>query len=134
MAEYFSPITNATIEEKLEAVKDANYAQRQGWIKPQPCRDCGQLCWRVLHKHHYDYTKHFDVIWLCRKCHAKEHARINLNLPKQEPFRLEKVAVKKLTFKQQQKLERIEKLIANSAPNTFEIDLENLTVKFSDKP
>ena len=42
-------------------------------IKPKNCTDCGREA--VLHAHHHDYTKPFDVEWLCSKCHGLRHRK-----------------------------------------------------------
>jgi hypothetical protein len=47
----------------------ANQAERQGKIVPEPCW-CGS--WDV-EKHHPDYSKPLDVVWLCHACHATMH-------------------------------------------------------------
>lgn len=48
----------------------ANHAQRWGELVPQPCADCGA---DKSEKHHEDYSKPFEIVWLCRKCHRKRH-------------------------------------------------------------
>lgn len=48
----------------------ANTYQKRGHLTPQPCRDCGSL---QSQKHHEDYGKPLDVIWLCRPCHLAHH-------------------------------------------------------------
>jgi len=50
----------------------ANVYQRRGLIQPAPCVDCGD---RSAQKHHEDYSRPLDVIWLCRSCHLKRHGR-----------------------------------------------------------
>src|SRR3990167_4835838 len=39
---------------------------------PQPCANCGKI---GKHRHHNDYTKPEDVVWLCFKCHGKLHGK-----------------------------------------------------------
>lgn len=43
-------------------------------IKPDHCSVCGVLRTpRQLHGHHADYSKPFDVIWVCSTCHGRFH-------------------------------------------------------------
>src|SRR3990167_8280290 len=37
---------------------------------PEPCRDCGKM---GKHRHHPDYNKPFEIVWLCSACHRREH-------------------------------------------------------------
>lgn len=47
-------------------------ALKTGLLVKAPC--CNYCERKVrLDAHHFDYTKPYDVIWLCRKCHLKEH-------------------------------------------------------------
>lgn len=49
-----------------------NNAVRLGKIqKPLNCSRCAMII--KLHAHHHDYTKPLEVVWLCTKCHGKEH-------------------------------------------------------------
>jgi hypothetical protein len=41
-----------------------------GKLKKLPCQECGDL---NVDGHHEDYSKPLEVIWLCRKHHAKKH-------------------------------------------------------------
>lgn len=50
----------------------ANLAQRKGVLIPQPCADCGAPADQTQ-KHHEDYDRPLDVIWLCSKCHGVRH-------------------------------------------------------------
>jgi hypothetical protein len=50
----------------------ANVYQRRGVIKPQPCRQCGNP---KAQKHHPDYSKPLEVVWLCRECHLALHSQ-----------------------------------------------------------
>lgn len=45
-------------------------AVRQGFLKKEPCSECGS---EKAEGHHEDYSKPYDVIWLCRRCHMKRH-------------------------------------------------------------
>ncbi len=46
--------------------------------KPSQCSCCGDLP-EIIYGHHWSYneTNWLDVMWLCSKCHGKEHRRIN---------------------------------------------------------
>lgn len=40
-------------------------------VKPSACSECG---WEGrIHGHHSDYSKPFQVEWLCQICHGKRH-------------------------------------------------------------
>ena len=60
---------------KLKANSLLNSAVRRGKIvKPSVCSDCKQdTPRRRLHGHHEDYSKPYDVVWLCAACHGKRH-------------------------------------------------------------
>lgn len=48
----------------------ANVYQRRGKLKkPSRCEGCGKR--RKLEKHHEDYSKALNVIWLCNPCHVE---------------------------------------------------------------
>lgn len=40
-------------------------------IKPEICQKCGVI--KSLQGHHPNYLKPLEVVWLCKKCHKKEH-------------------------------------------------------------
>lgn len=43
-------------------------------VKPPACSSCGrQLPRELIHAHHPDYRKPYDVTWLCPSCHASLH-------------------------------------------------------------
>jgi len=47
-------------------------AIRDGKImRPTTCSVCG--CVRKVESHHPDYTKPFEVVWVCRPCHRDIH-------------------------------------------------------------
>ena len=59
---------------KIKAVKLHNDRIRKGEIvRPTICSRCKEEAY--IEGHHYDYNKPLDVIWLCRKCHAKERKK-----------------------------------------------------------
>lgn len=45
-------------------------AVRRGHIVRLPCQKCGEI---KSHGHHEDYSKPFNVIWLCKKHHNEAH-------------------------------------------------------------
>ncbi len=43
-------------------------------IKPSSCQRCGEPYEAAkLHGHHEDYSRLYDVIWLCDSCHKRLH-------------------------------------------------------------
>lgn len=42
--------------------------------RPSACSSCGSKL--HVEAHHADYSKPYDVIWLCRSCHKKLHAEV----------------------------------------------------------
>ncbi len=59
--------------EKAKARVKLNNAVTAGKIIRQPCEVCGNP---KSHGHHHDYSKPFDVKWLCSIHHAQEHYKI----------------------------------------------------------
>jgi hypothetical protein len=58
-----------TIQEKARYL--LNKAVKEGRIiKPSTCSDCSKSG-VIIDGHHEDYSKPLEVIWLCKKCHAK---------------------------------------------------------------
>jgi ribosomal protein S27AE len=56
---------------KSNARAYANVYQNQyGRLVKQPCEKCGN---ENTEKHHEDYSKPLEVIWLCRQCHLDHH-------------------------------------------------------------
>lgn len=47
-------------------------ALRDGRLEREPCYFCGTN--DGVQAHHHDYSKPFDVTWLCAKCHGRHHA------------------------------------------------------------
>lgn len=63
--------------EKYAARSKLNNAAGTGRIKkPKQCEHCNLES--RLHGHHTDYSKPLDVIWLCNRCHRKEHANVSV--------------------------------------------------------
>lgn len=51
-----------------------NRAIKRGQIKkPKNCSECGST--RLIQGHHHDYSKPYDVKWLCQACHGKQHRK-----------------------------------------------------------
>jgi hypothetical protein len=49
---------------------------RSAVAKPPACEGCGQLTEKPqLSGHHRDYTKPYDVEWLCPACHGERHRK-----------------------------------------------------------
>ena len=48
-------------------------------IKPSSCEACGALCSaeKSLHAHHKDYSRPYEVTWMCVKCHGMHHRTEN---------------------------------------------------------
>ena len=58
---------------KKKVSQKLNNGIRDGKIqKPSSCFVCKKDNCRI-EGHHEDYSKPFDVMWLCRKCHAQIH-------------------------------------------------------------
>lgn len=61
--------------EKRAAHHAINNAVHSGKvIKPKCCELCGAE--GRIEAHHDDYSRPLDVIWMCRSCHADDHARM----------------------------------------------------------
>jgi len=56
--------------EKGRAAQKLRDAIRQGKITRQPCEVCGES---EAQGHHTDYSKPYDVKWLCAQHHREEH-------------------------------------------------------------
>ena len=58
--------------EKHKAREALHWATRSGRVtKPNTCSQCGTT--GRIEGHHEDYTKPFDVQWLCSRCNANVH-------------------------------------------------------------
>jgi uncharacterized protein (DUF983 family) len=75
-AEYNRPrrpkYSDLTPEQKLKANARAyaNEYQRRGLLVQKPCEVCGA---EDSQKHHPDYSKPLEVVWLCRQHHMDKH-------------------------------------------------------------
>lgn len=68
----------ANNREKYIATGKANRAARAGKIKKEACVVCGKT--GAVEKHHPDYSKPLDVVWLCRVHHSHvHHGKISLS-------------------------------------------------------
>ena len=62
--------------EKVKAHSKIYWATKTGKIsRPQSCDLCFISC--KPSAHHHDYTKPFDVKWLCKDCHAIQHRKFD---------------------------------------------------------
>lgn len=59
--------------DRSTARRMANAAVKKGQIKKKPCERCGAV---KSEKHHDDYSKPLEVIWLCRPCHIEHHKKM----------------------------------------------------------
>lgn len=51
------------------------YQVRNGLIvRPDKCESCGITC--KVQAHHEDYSRPYDVKWLCFVCHRKQHGQL----------------------------------------------------------
>lgn len=58
--------------EKVRARKAVRSAIQKGKLERQPCEECGEP---DAQAHHEDYSKPFDIRWLCFKHHREEHGQ-----------------------------------------------------------
>ncbi len=58
-------------KEKIRAQNKLNYAVRMGRIIRQSCEGCDST--DKVNAHHHDYSKPYDVEWLCQDCHKSHH-------------------------------------------------------------
>lgn len=60
-------------KQKYSAQRAIRRLIKLGMITRQPCERCGNGngC-----AHHPDYSKPFDVVWLCQSHHAEEHRKL----------------------------------------------------------
>lgn len=57
---------------KVQARNKIHYHVKAGnIIRPDSCETCGTHC--KPHAHHCDYSKPFEVMWLCKPCHSEWH-------------------------------------------------------------
>ncbi len=63
---------SAAVRFKERARDKIRNAIRDGRLTREPCEVCGGLA----ETHHPDYSKPFDVMWLCTTHHGAEHKRM----------------------------------------------------------
>ena len=51
----------------------ANAVNAGRLVRPDRCGICGGT--GVIHGHHADYAEPLSVIWVCRACHGRLHAK-----------------------------------------------------------
>ena len=49
-------------------------ARRANRERPDACWDCGKPA-DILHRHHPDYAKPKEIVWLCPACHGIRHQK-----------------------------------------------------------
>ena len=64
--------TNPEYRAKAKIRAATRRARDSGAILRHPCEKCGD---KQSQMHHEDYFKPLEIIWLCRKCHIKHHAK-----------------------------------------------------------
>ena len=68
-----------TKEERAKSGSAVFKAIREGLLTRGPCAECGTTA--RVHGHHPDYSRPTEVVWLCSKHHAEEHARLRRDYP-----------------------------------------------------
>lgn len=58
-----------------QLIKVRSYKRLPKGFMPPPCVQCGTDEVK-RERHHDDYRREDDVIWLCRSCHKRLHARL----------------------------------------------------------
>ena len=69
---YFRAWYLANLEKNLARGKLRYQIKIGKIIRPTVCSRCNETK-DPIHAHHVDYSKPFDVVWLCRQCHELEH-------------------------------------------------------------
>jgi hypothetical protein len=67
-------IYRASFPYKNRAHQLVGDAIREGRLKREPCTKCGNPKGEA---HHEDYSKPFEITWLCKGCHMKRHVDID---------------------------------------------------------
>lgn len=70
-------------EKARQATRDCRmkYPQREKarqlakyYLPEQPCTLCGET--KNIHRHHEDYNKPLEIVFLCRRCHVAIHKNL----------------------------------------------------------
>ena len=64
--------SNGDREYGITSYSGLYYRIQHMFPEPQPCVDCGKP---GEHRHHEDYNKPFEIVWLCESCHHSRHPR-----------------------------------------------------------
>ena len=73
--EYYRQYSRDYKKKTKDKVNARNMAERYIIISiNQLCKDCNEL---ATHRHHEDYNKPLEVIFLCTKCHRERHRQLN---------------------------------------------------------
>lgn len=79
-------------KEKERAARAARYAIKTNKLIPKPCERCGEM--DGIQAHHEDYSRPYDIMWLCHVHHKERHKEINAGsapiIRDYEPVRIKK--------------------------------------------
>ncbi len=68
---------------KINTHSKVKYEIKMGRMKrPKVCSNKGKYCTPTIEGHHDDYSKPFDVRWLCHRCHMEHHSQIKMRAKK----------------------------------------------------
>jgi len=88
---------------KIRAQDKIRRAVKAGKIEKLTCEVCAN---EKSHAHHEDYDKPLDVVWLCRKHHARRHVEIDKENNNERP-KGENAPMAKLTNNQAEEIRRV---------------------------
>jgi hypothetical protein len=74
--------------EKIKTRKLVYQSIKVGRIKRLPCEVCGKV---KSEAHHEDYSKPFQIIWLCKKHHSEADVKLGVHIGKKDKYKLTKV-------------------------------------------
>lgn len=70
-------------EEKYKAHHIVAEIERKWHIKPDKCVLC--WWWWKIEAHHFDYSKKYQVVYICRRCHRRiHHSNDNIIIKKED--------------------------------------------------
>ncbi len=75
----YKKIQEERYPDRAKARQKITDAIRSGKIEKKPCEICG---YEPAEAHHSDYSKPFDVNWLCKKHHREIHGGMRFNIKK----------------------------------------------------